>query len=386
MTQTLLDLAQNPKVFPKDILKRLIVDLNWAAEMNDPSLVESGWVPANPRIEGALYNLLTEKYIYQGDWARAVIFTSLSPQYNNYRMGHVALLLDLSTLEDLQKIRSLIYVLKAHEKDHVHDQPLDHLLSKTKLLPQDISYYLAIRKAKTFDYAGALEEMKKLNQQSPDYSSPSAKSVKEQDDSDYVGKIYCSGSLWISPKIVGFQTDRRNITGNDRDIHLDLLPFLEKMADLEAKLLEGRKGDPAEQAQAAFEMAKFYATESWSGWPEFRCQRNVGERRDYDLGNYEFGFPFFSFELQKVLYDRCSRYISETPDFYQTAGQYFKEVIDSKGDRELAAQSLAFLSIINQKDDYGRDKTYKTFLTELKTRYQDTDFYKRYKSICSYLN
>ena len=83
--------------------------------------------------------------------------------------------------------------------------------------------------------------------------------------------------------------------------------------------------------------------------------------------------------LSLVQRDRINAYVQQTPDFYALATQCFQEAVDTQTSKELSAESLTCMSILN----CGNTKSY---LKTLKSDYQDTDFYKRYKTICSWFN
>jgi len=376
---SLVSLTRNQETFPGELQKSLLDDLAWAHAQNQAKPDDPKRDPDNPRLEATLEDLVTEKFMYLGDWGRAILCTSLTPDSGYYELNHVECLLELASVNDLLKTRGLLYEIMNKDGNVANGQPLDGFLAQTTLTPQDLSFYLAIRKAKNFSYQEAADELEKLQKQDPDYLHPAA--AVDMNAPIPIEGTYRTKSKWIDAKQIAFGGSKWGIDKMGDVQKLDMLSYFKKMALLQDQLAKSRKTNPKREAETAFELAVIYTTQQWTGWPEFRAERHTDGTITYAIAPDDFGFPFQAQDIRRDFYGRWKAFVDETPDYYQTASKYFQEVVDSKGDKELAARSIACLASIN----FGVDKVYPQYLNELKINYKDTDFYKRYQPTCSWL-
>ena len=381
MIGSFVTLAKSPNTFSEDVQKRLLEDIAWAHATNNGHDGEMSIKPINTRMEASLNELITIKYLFQGDWARAIICSSLSPQINGYKMDHVEYLLDLATQEELLKLRSLLFQFQINRKEKKYLQPMDSLLAQTALIPEDITYYLAIRKAKVFDYSSALIEIIKLEKQNAKYMTAVSVTGYYPEDWGPFTREVCKGSQWMMPKTIEFCANNWDISSIEPESPMDLKTYFKKMSELQELLEKGRRSDPKIFAQAAFKLGHMYITQFITDWPDFRAQHDGWYGLTYELAPDDYGMLFHIPDSEISLSERIKRHNDETPDYEKVASQYFQEVIDSKADKEFAAQSVAYLAEIN----FGLKGIYHKYIDELKTKYRETDFYKRYQPTCSCL-
>jgi hypothetical protein len=126
------------------------------------------------------------------------------------------------------------------------------------------------------------------------------------------------------------------------------------------------------------DLGRVYATLQETSWPDIQSQRSfLNSSKPIYLYRNENFVQFYGSALSLVQRDRINNYVQQTPDFYALATQYFQEAVDAKTNKELGAESLTCMAILN----CGVTRSY---LKTLKADYRDTDFYKKYQTICSY--
>lgn len=112
-----------------------------------------------------------------------------------------------------------------------------------------------------------------------------------------------------------------------------------------------------------------------TGWPEFRSEEGCCYGKSA-IHTESCPLYFLGAILGKERQKRYDQFEKNTPVFTKVAGGYFQEAADASSDRELKAQSLAFLMGLNY--DLSIAKT-------LREKFSATAFYQRYKTVCAWL-
>jgi len=392
--ETLVEMAEQQKDFLAGSQERFVDDLH----QNSP-IAETPGQQADPNnyqerilnhqksaLVDTLWLLAAQKYLYLNDWARAALVVSITPPdlENDDNLANFNTMLDLATPEEMASLKTILL-----QKGSATPNPnlLETMLLDTPLTIKDLDLLMLFRKIKLRDYAGALADVKASLAKDPNFlnvekraannaSQPASWRVIQPDAPDqfhYVGS-------YLSPKTFSFGYDLGRVTGQGEMQKMELVPFLEKMVDFQDKLDQGKKTGKAVEAQAAFDLGRVYATLQETPWPDIQSERSFLNPSNpiyvYRGENY---VQFYGNALSLVQRDRINAYVQQTPDFYALATQCFQEAVDTQTSKELSAESLTCMSILN----CGNTKSY---LKTLKSDYQDTDFYKRYKTICSWFN
>ncbi len=382
LQETLVEMAEKPLTFSPAIQDRFCQDLDWAkSQIQDPAAKK---LPDNPNLKDTLWALAIQKYIYMGDWPRACLLASAvaPPPYTSTDQIDLSLFLDFATPQELSKLKTFLEVknsssLKRLFSGSGHLTSLETLaLSETPLVPKDIDLLLALRKANELDFAGALSDIQNLTAKDPSFLETEVRPVTQ---------VYASGAVTvyqdcsIPVKQISFGHDLKGITGDAQTWNLDLMHYLKLMNKLFADLEQGRNGDKALEAKSAFEIGQIFASEGMTGWPEFRSALGYVDGEAYLVHTESCPLYLMGAPLDAERKKRLEKFNKDTPDFREIASQYFQEVVDTKADKELSAQSLAYLMGLH----YGRG--HEVYLKSLKEDYQATAFYQRYKDICSLL-
>ncbi len=393
--ETLVEMAEQQNSFPASTQERFLDDLHQNSAAAEPPGVrvaprttQNGYSEAhqqNTELWDTLWLLAAQKYLYLKDWPRATLVVSITPPdlEKEPNLANFNTMLDLATPEELASLKTILL-----QKDSATPNPnlLETMMLDTPLTVKDLDLLIVFRKVKLRDYAGALADVKTLLTKDPAFLNvekreqnnvplrPSWKLIPQADDPDYFHYV---GS-YLSPKTFSFGYDLGRVTGQGEMQKMELVPFLGKMADLQNKLEKGKKAGKAAEAQAAFDLGRLYSTLKETPWPDIQSQRSyLNPSNPIYIYRNESYVQFYGNALSLAQWDRINAYIQQTPDIYALATQYFQEAVDTQANKELSAQSLTCMSILN----CGITKSY---LKTLKADYRDTDFYKRYQTICSY--
>jgi hypothetical protein len=378
---TLLEMAKAPNAFTPVMQKRFLIDLIWASSQkwqptNNNSNDEKS-KPSNDILDESLLNLAAQKYIYQKDWMRATLCTSAKTVFGfggffsggvDYDLNISNFMMDMASGEELDQLRKIL----TQKKDK--SSPLDaYIRSKTPLNVQDISFILAVKDAKQFHYDEALKKIKNIALRNPTYLEPSNEKLS------WVNWRRFKGSRVLLSKDISYSFNKWKITNNQIKGNISFKEYLEKMKTLQEKIIVGKSKPTIRKIKAEFELGLIYATQSISTWPHLRKPVSSRKNQYFYSSDFLCGYPFRSPDLIEEIRRRYDQFLKETPNCFEVASKHFQSVVDANVDKELSAQSLAFLVQLN----YGDHSCY---VDKLKADYKDTDFYIKYSPTCSLLN
>jgi tetratricopeptide (TPR) repeat protein len=422
LVETLIDLRKNTKGIPDELQERFLDDLTWAHTLQGEG--------NNIHLEHSLWVLLGQKYLILGDYPRAVLcFCSAKgaddiSQSNEHEKLCNFLLDAIVNDEEMVRLQAMLRGKSLSKFDQ-------KMVDGANLLPDDVQLIRAVREVRKDRYSEAsllLSEIPKSYFVSIDHSPQTRQyrwnihdyfygensQIRQKQfafflESTYLvkmDKVDQDDDLNLDSGIPHVQLGKAttflvNVGGPDgsnkvprirQDKHvagqqkLGIAEYVKKMENLTKHMKEAKAARDPRWASMAYELASVLSSQLLTQWPEVRVRNKKGEDKssfypDYILDNFPLGIPTVNTDLKA----RYTDYQNSMQDYDEKAFNYCQDVVKDGSNREMAAKCQAFMAILSE-GELGRydpsDDDAQKYLSDLKTNFSDTAFYKGFVSWC----